>query len=235
VTRPRIGVTLAHDADQVHLTLRREYVHSVEKAGGFAVALPTLTEQEIPDVLGLVDGLLLVGGSDIDPELYGALPHPKLDRVSRSRDTFELALCREAFSRNVPILGICRGLQVLNVALGGTLVQDIPSEVGGGVRHDAPVERWERLHEVEVGGATVLGRVLGGARFEVNSFHHQSARGVGRGLKVSAVSPMDGVVEGLERVDGGFGLAVQWHPEAFWNRSADFTPLFDALVAEAAR
>ena len=235
MTRPRIGLTLAHDAEGERLTLRGAYVRSVEQAGGLALGIPTLESEEVPAILDLVDALVLVGGGDIDPALYGTAPHPKTAQVSRERDDFEIALCRGALSRGTPILAICRGLQVLNVALGGTLVQDIPSDLGGGVAHDAPVERWTRVHDVQIGDGTRLEKVLGGRTFAVNSFHHQAVRDLGKGLRVSAVCPEDGVVEAIETTDGTFGLAVQWHPEAFWNRSKDFAPLFQSLVEEASR
>jgi putative glutamine amidotransferase len=234
VRRPRIGVTLALDSHVAgRYALREGYVRSVDLAGGLALALPPGRASDVPEVLEALDALLLTGGGDIDPALYGGGTHPKLDQVARERDLFEIALCHEAIRRELPILAICRGAQVLNVALGGTLVQDIPSQIGERVLHDRPVERWERSHNVTVLPGTRLARVLGGQAFSVNSFHHQAVKDLGRGLVISARCPEDGVIEGIEAPEERFVLGVQWHPEAFWSHSEDFRGLFSSLVQEA--
>ena len=163
----------------------------------------------------------------MDPALYGASPHPKLGKVVRERDDFELALVREALDRNRPLLAICRGHQVLNVATGGTLVQVIPSEVTGDVEHDSRRERWERAHPVQILEGTRLRDILERGTISVNSFHHQAIARVGSGLVVSAG---DQLVEAVEMPDRRFVLGVQWHPESFWNREDGFQPLFTALV-----
>jgi putative glutamine amidotransferase len=236
VTRPAIGITIGYDGRRRDLhTLRQDYVLSVERGGGLPLVLVPGSPADVGDVLGRIDGLVLSGGSDIDPSLYGETPHPKLGRVIRERDDFELALCREALRRDLPILAICRGHQVLNVATGGTLIQDIPSEVSGRIEHDARRERWERAHDVRILQGTRLGAILRKAMVAVNSFHHQAVERVGDGLIVSACSADEQVVEGIEMPDRRFVLGVQWHPESFWNRPDGFSALFEALVAEATR
>jgi putative glutamine amidotransferase len=236
VTRPAIGITIGYDGRRRDLhTLRQDYVRSVERGGGLPLVLVPGGPGDVGDILDRIDGLVLSGGSDIDPSLYGEAPHPKLGRVIRERDDFELALCREALRRDRPILAICRGHQVLNVATGGTLIQDIPSEVSGRIEHDARRERWEHSHEVRILQGTRLGAILKKAMVAVNSFHHQAVERVGEGLIVSACSADDQVVEGIEMPDRRFVLGVQWHPESFWNRSDGFSGLFEALVAEATR
>ena len=229
--RPAIGVTIGYDdrGTGLHL-LRQDYIRSVEQAGGLPLVLAPGRPEDAPELLDRVQGLLLTGGSDVDPALYGASPHRKLGKVVRERDDFELALTREALERNLPLLAICRGHQVLNVATGGTLIQDIPSEVTGGVEHDSSRERWERAHPVQILEGTRLRDILKRGTVSVNSFHHQATARVGSGLVVSAVSARDQLVEAVEMPDRRFALGVQWHPEAFWNREDGFQALFAAMV-----
>ena len=234
MTRPVVGVTLG-DGDEpgVH-AMREDYVRSVEQSGAVPVVLPPVSSEDVPALLDRLDGVLLSGGVDVDPALYGQEPHPRLGRVNRRRDDFELALVGEALRRDLPILAICRGQQVLNVAAGGTLVQDIPSLVEGGAKHDGKGPRWRRAHAVEVTAPSRLREILGRDAVPVNSIHHQAVERVGDGLVVTARCPEDGVVEGLERPASHFVVAVQWHPESFWNREDSFQRLFDAH-AEACR
>jgi putative glutamine amidotransferase len=231
--RPVVGITLG-DGDEPGLhAMREDYVRSVEQAGAVPVVLPPVRPEDVGLLLDRLDGLVLSGGVDVDPSLYGRAPHPKLGRVNRRRDDFELALVREALERDTPTFGICRGQQVLNVARGGTLVQDIPSEWTGAMGHDARGRRWRRAHDVDVLPGTRLRALLGRDWVAVNSFHHQAVADIGDGLVVSARS-RDGIVEGLELPGRRFVLAVQWHPESFWEREESFQRLFDAH-AEACR
>ncbi len=232
--RPMIGVTLG-DGDEpgVH-AMREDYVRSVEQAGALPVVLPPVRPDDVTAILDRLDGVLLSGGVDVDPALYGQTPHPKLGRVNRRRDDFELALTREALRRDQPILAICRGHQVLNVASGGTLVQDIPSILKGAMEHDAPGPRCRRSHRVLVTASSRLSQILGDVELSVNSLHHQAVDRVGQGLLTSARCPEDGVIEGLEMPDRRFVVAVQWHPESFWSQPDSFQRLFDAH-AEACR
>jgi putative glutamine amidotransferase len=147
--------------------------------------------------------------------------------VDRARDEFEIALTRLALRRDLPVLAICRGQQVLNVALGGTLVQDIPSVGAGAVMHDAPGRRTRRSHPVEVAKGSRLAAILGPGTVLVNSFHHQSIDRLGDGLTVTGRAP-DGVIEAVEMEERSFVLGVQWHPESFWREPAAFQALFQA-------
>ena len=191
------------------------------------------------DALKGIGGLLLPGGGDVEPARYGEEPHPSLVDVEPLRDEFEIALVREARSRNLPIFAICRGLQVLNVAFGGTLVQDIPSQVPGALEHRLavpPHEAFALAHEVWIDKDTKLARLmnerLGGAdTCDVNSRHHQAVKQVAPNFNVSATAP-DGVVEAIEDPSAPFCLAVQWHPENFW-RTGEFRPLFETFVETA--
>ncbi len=235
--RPLVGITTSYDdrRQAVH-SLRQEYVRAVDAAGGLPVVLaPLLDAAEAPALLARLDALVLSGGGDVDPALFGQAPHPKLGRVLRERDDFELALCRAALARDLPILAICRGHQVLNVATGGTLIQDIPSLVARGGDHDPRCERWERAHAVAVTPGSRLHAILGTERVDVNSFHHQAIDAVGAGLRVSARAPEDGIIEGVEMPGQRFVVGVQWHPESFWDRDPAQLALFRAVVQAAAR
>jgi putative glutamine amidotransferase len=230
VARPAIGITTGID-DKGFFSLRPEYARAVEKAGGLPILL---APGEDPAAhLARLDGLLLSGGSDVDPSIYGEAAHPTSKWV-RERDDFELALTRAAIERDLPVLAICRGQQVLNVAAGGTLVQDIPSELptaGGHYPKDVP--RWQTAHEVEVLPGTRLREIVGQDALAVNSFHHQAVRDIGRGLRLAARGH-DGVIEAVESPSHRFVVGVQWHPEAMWNQAPDHQELFRAFI-EAAR
>src|SRR5579859_7439711 len=223
--KPRIGITPCTRVD--------DYVASVTRAGADALVLSNRDDPSA--VLDRVDGILLTGGLDVDPALYGEAPHPKTEPAPE-RDRFEVPLSKAAVARDVPVLAICRGVQVLNVAAGGTLVQDIPSAVRSDLPHSIDVPKNKIAHGVHVSTGTRLAEALGpGTPLDtcsVNSRHHQSVGKVAPEFVVSAVSP-DGVIEGIERPASAFCVGVQWHPEDFW-RTGEFDGLFDAFV-EAAR
>lgn len=232
--RPLVGVTIGSDhRRQGHFSLRKDYVRAVEAAGGLPVVLAPGRPGDAADLLGRIQGLVLSGGEDVDPSHYGEKAHETVTDVTPERDAFELALAREALRRDLPTLAICRGQQVLNVALGGTLIQDIPSTVAGAADHDPERERWELTHEVRLLPGSKLRQVLGEDKVAVNSFHHQAVKDLGEGLVATAWATEDGIVEGLEARDRRFVVAVQWHPESLWDRRPGFQCLFEALVAEA--
>lgn len=223
--QPIIGVTSCSRLD--------DYVAAVERAGGRARVL------EIGDsprtLVGQIDGLLLTGGGDIDPAFYGETRHDTVDDAEPGRDEFEIDLARRSLDASLPLLAICRGAQVLNVAAGGTLVQDIPSSVATDLSHRLNHPKDAIAHGVSVDPNTALARALGGRVVEgqlaVNSRHHQSVGRIGRGLRTAATAP-DGVVEAIESSAGGYCIGVQWHPENFW-RTGEFAPLFESFVAAA--
>jgi putative glutamine amidotransferase len=207
-----------------------DYVSAVEQAGG-GVRVLEVTDHP-SDVLREVDGILLPGGADVDPALYGAERHAATVDAEPGRDAFELELARRALEADVPLLAICRGVQVLNVAVGGTLVQDIPSALPASLPHAVPQPLDGPCHEVAIRGGSKLAGLLGSEQRHVNSRHHQAIERVGDGLTVSASAP-DGVIEGVEKPDARFCIGVQWHPENFW-RTGEFTALFNGVV-DAAR
>jgi putative glutamine amidotransferase len=234
VGRPIIGVTVGRDRQRSGFwSVRREYAKAVEAAGGMPVLLPPASPADAASLLDRLDGVLLSGGEDVAPDLYGQDVHHTVTDVMPERDAFEIALSRAVLEEDRPLLAICRGQQVLNVATGGTLVQDIPSTLTGAVDHDPKRERWELAHQVRILPGSRLRRILGEDEVAVNSFHHQAVDAVGDGLVASAWAVGDEVVEGIEAPDRRFVVGVQWHPESFWDRQPSFQPLFEAFVAAA--
>jgi putative glutamine amidotransferase len=224
---PVIGVTRCSRLD--------DYLASVEQAGGRARVLEVSESPRA--VLDVLDGVLLTGGGDIDPVLYGEERHPTVDDAEPGRDEFELDLARRAMESDMPLLAICRGAQVLNVAAGGTLVQDIPSAIETELTHTLKDPKDCIAHAIRITRGSRLHEALGtgvdaACSCRVNSRHHQSVGKLGRDLVASAVAG-DGVIEAIEAPRATFCLGVQWHPENFW-RTGEFKPLFDAFV-EAAR
>jgi putative glutamine amidotransferase len=225
--KPTIGVTRCSRVD--------DYVASIEQAGARARVLEV---SESPrKVLDEIDGVLLTGGGDVDPVLYGEDRDPTVEDAEPGRDEFEIDLVRRAMSADVPVLGICRGSQVLNVAAGGSLVQDIPSAVRSDLAHTLREPKHAIAHAISITPGSHLQQALGPTidaanTCRVNSRHHQSVGRLGQGLVTSAVAD-DGVIEGIERADASFCLGVQWHPENFW-QTGEFSPLFAAFV-DAAR
>jgi putative glutamine amidotransferase len=211
-----------------------DYQEAILRAGGTPWLL-SIGRDRPADVVARSRGLLLPGGGDIDPARYGEPPHRTFDAAEHGRDDYELELVQRALETDLPVLAICRGIQVLNVARGGTLVQDIPSEVDGTTAHMVRDPAWALAHDVWVTPGTRLEAVLRD-RLEddacgVNSRHHQAVKRVGDGLVVSATAP-DGVVEAVEDPNRLFCLGVQWHPENFY-RTGEFRALFEAFVRAA--
>lgn len=244
---PVIGVTatLKEDIDQVadrplgrFVRADLDYVEGVAQAGGAPLVLPPVGEQRMAEtVIGCLDGLLLSGGSDLDPSYYGEMPIPELNATLPDRDAFEMALLHEALRRGIPVFGICRGLQVLNVALGGTLYQDLPAQLGGEtIKHRQQTPKWQATHEVEVHEGSWVGGITEAAIVKVNSYHHQSIKDLADGLRVSARSA-DGVIEAVESNDFSerWLVGVQWHAEAMRDAGAEHRNLFEAHVQAAER
>ncbi len=208
------------------------YTRAIQRAGGTPVVLPPIMhEDDWPSLLRKLDGLLLSGGEDIAPAAYGQEQQAWTGRIDETRDYAELGLVERWLSLDRPLLGICRGYQVLNVSLGGTLLQDIMTERSDTLDHayvpGRPMET--TVHEVRIQAESHLARALGGTRFSVNSAHHQAVSEPGRGLDVVAYAP-DGIIEATELPHHPFCLGVQWHPEAMLRHSTSMLPLFKAFV-----
>jgi putative glutamine amidotransferase len=233
MTRPVIGLTLDSEAAggwsaMPWYALRENYSRAVSRAGGLPVLLPHEAEQ-VADYLDRLDGLIVTGGAfDVDPALFGdATRHPTVKTKDR-RTAFELALTRGALARDMPLLGICGGEQLLNIVLGGTLIQHVPDEVPAALPHEQPNPRTEPGHVVRVTPGTLLHRICGADEIAVNSTHHQAVKAVGDGVAINATAP-DGVIEGIEVADRRFCLGVQWHPE--YSIGAGDDRIFDAFIA----
>ena len=234
---PLIGITTSVTVDKSpeRAYVNLAYIRAVQDAGGIPLLLPPHLTAPVQTALWeRLDGLVLTGGGDIDPARFGQSRHPKTDDVAPARDELELGLTRRALDEDVPLFAICRGIQVLNVALGGTLVQDLPSERPSSIAHTQREPRHESTHAVKVmGEGTRLGKILGALELEVNSMHHQAIKTLGRGLREVAWAP-DGIIEGVELADGNrFVVGVQWHPEELVARDPAACNLFAALVGEA--
>jgi len=235
--KPRIGLTPTSAVvdDRPVEQLNRAYVEAVTRAGGLPFILPTLDPSDAELALLSLDGLLLTGGGDVEPGCYGAAPAAEVYGVEPDRDAYEIALVKAAARTGVPVLGICRGVQLLNVALGGTLVQHLPEITEA--PHYVRDRGGEAVHPVEIAPGSLLAAVTGLEVLGVNSLHHQAVDGLGAGLSVVAYAP-DGVGEAIEGTgDGHVGgarlLGVQWHPELLPG-SAAHEALFAWLVTESA-
>jgi putative glutamine amidotransferase len=209
-----------------------DYEESVRRAGGDVRPLIQTTDSPA-NVVASVQGVLFTGGGDVLPTIYGAIAHPTFDAAEPGRDEYEIELVRLALAANLPVFAICRGIQVLNVARGGTLIQDIPDEVGTTVNHRVVMPQHSIAHDVWIESGSLLERLMG-ERFEageacpVNSRHHQAPKALGEGLISSATAP-DGVIEAIEDPTRRFCLGVQWHPENFY-RTGEFRNLFEGFV-----
>ncbi|MGO8869468.1 MAG: gamma-glutamyl-gamma-aminobutyrate hydrolase family protein [Alphaproteobacteria bacterium] len=217
MTRPAIGLTLDAEPPGGYsklpwYALRQNYAGTIAAAGGLPVLLPHEPER-VEDYLARLQGLVVTGGAfDVDPGLFGAASrHPTVKTKDRRTD-FERAILAGALRRNLPVLGICGGQQLLNVVLGGTLIQHIPDEVERALPHEQPNPRTEAGHTVRIAKGTLLHEITGADELAVNSAHHQAAKEVGEGVVINATAE-DGVIEGIEHPGYRFCLGVQWHPE----------------------
>ena len=220
--------------------MSQRYILTLTAAGALPWMIPLVGSDEatMRGIYEELDGVFLPGGADIDPASYGRDPHPLCDRTDPARDEAELVLARWAIADDKPVLGVCRGLQLLNVAAGGTLFQDLAEQRPESLKHDyfpfggSTFTRDHLAHEVEVADGSRLARIFGAGRLPVNSMHHQGVRDLGRGLVASAWAP-DGLVEAIEG-EGLFVLGVQWHPEALTENDARARRLFEEFITAAA-
>ena len=227
---PFIGITTAGQGETRLFCLRSEYVEAVRLAGGVPILLPPGETEESALLLERVDGLLFSGGGDIDPSVYKGAPHPTIYNVDAKRDRYELALAKRALGTNIPMLGICRGLEILVVASGGSLVSHVPDEFGEATKHRAhqslPTE-----HSVQIACSSRLAKLMGTTEATIVSWHHQAASTVPLGWRVTAQAP-DGVIEALEHEHHPWAIALQWHPELAINDTAS-QRIFRAFVEAA--
>jgi putative glutamine amidotransferase len=245
--RPLIGVTTSEtrvpdhvdplpesDPRRTEMALGMKYLKAIEAAGGLPVVIPPLELDDVGPLLDRLDGLCLSGGPDMDPGTYGGRYHPHLGPLEPHLDEFELAMTRDADTRGLPILAICRGAQLLNVARGGNLFQHLPEDFPEDlIHHRLPGKGQHGAHDVKVERDSLLGRSLGIDAAHVNSYHHQAVHDLGRGVKPVAWAP-DGVIEGIELPDRDFAVGVQWHAEAIVEKPEQLN-LFREFIAAAGR
>ena len=233
MTIPTIGLTLDSEepggySNQPWYAVRQNYCASVDRAGGLPMLLPHTSERAAA-YLDSIDGLIVTGGHfDVDPALFGARDRHDTVKLKSGRTDFELAITRAALERDLPVLGICGGQQLLHVVLGGTLIQHIPDEIEGALAHEQPNPRTEPGHTVRIARNTLLHSIVEMDELEVNSAHHQAAKDAPTGIIVNATAA-DGVIEGIESADYRFCLGVQWHPE--YEISPGDSKIFQAFVA----
>jgi putative glutamine amidotransferase len=229
MSRPRIGLTL--DASEQRYELPRAYTDAVLAAGGLPILLPHAAESA-GAYLAMLDGLVVTGGDfDVPPELYGEVRRPACGASRPERTAFEKDLLEAALAARLPVLGVCGGMQLLNVVRGGTLFQDLVADAGL-KGHEQPPPKDVPSHDVVVVAGTQLAGAVGAGPLAVNSTHHQAVREPGQGVLVSARA-FDGVIEGIELPDLRFAVGVQWHPEATFRRDPRHAALYGALVAAA--
>jgi putative glutamine amidotransferase len=235
--RPRIGICTALEHarwtvwDQEAFLLDRSYVDAIQAAGGLALMIPPDPQaaREPDEVLDVLDGLILAGGSDIDAATYGEEPHAATQGTRRERDDFEVALARRALERDIPLLGICRGMQLMNVARGGTLIQHLPDDFGHEDHRRVPGSFDGADHDVRLAGGSLAARAAGEVDHSTKSHHHQGVAQLGDGFVATGWSTLDELPEAIEDPARRFALGVQWHPEA-----DPGSQLIASLVREAA-
>jgi len=225
--RPVIGITPDYDSTSNRYKVHEDYISAVKDAGGYPVLL--FQESLIPT---FIDGIIFSGGGDIDPLLFNEEPLKQSGEISPLRDHFELALCTAALEKNIPLLGICRGMQVMNIALGGTIYQDVSVQTNSTLKHSQQAPRPYGTHSIWVQENTLLSSLWQNKeKTTVNSFHHQAVAQLGDGLQVCARS-QDGLTEAIEHKTNSFVLGVQWHPEAM--KTEEQKVLFSAFIKAAA-
>ncbi|MFN8378365.1 MAG: gamma-glutamyl-gamma-aminobutyrate hydrolase family protein [Anaerolineae bacterium] len=239
MAKPLIGIPTFHDtsaADRLpeRFGMGRPYIIALEAAGAAPVLLPlALGAETLQAIFSRLDGLFLAGGGDVNPACYGVTTHEKTHDIDDLRDQTELLLARWALDADMPLLGVCRGVQTLNVSAGGTLLQDVTTFVPGAIRHQYAPEKPRNYvaHDLSTVPETRLASILG-ATARVNSFHHQAIERAGEGFVVSAIAP-DGVIEAIEGKGQRFTIGVQWHPEGLIQTDPTMLGLFEAFVRAA--
>ncbi|MDD6189547.1 MAG: gamma-glutamyl-gamma-aminobutyrate hydrolase family protein [Clostridiales bacterium] len=230
---PVIGIVPMFDDKRENYRIRPEYMDAVSCAGGIPVMLhPSEDEAVLNQLIESCDGFIFSGGQDIEPAFYGEEKLDFCEECMAERDSYEIKFLKLVLDCNKPVLGICRGIQVFNVLLGGSLYQDVPSQLGAAVKHRAGVVGETAMHRVAVCENTPLSRLTGDSVINVNSFHHQAIKMPAPGLKIMAKAE-DGVIEAVYLPEKSFAMAVQWHPERMYKSDKDALALFEALVEAA--
>jgi putative glutamine amidotransferase len=230
--RPVIGVTPCYNYDKKMAYIKDGYCEGVNKAGGLAVLLPATEEEGILEqIVNDLDGFLISGGPDVDANYYGEDNLPFNGEISPVRDILEIFLVKKAIALNKPVFGICRGAQIMNVALGGTLFQDIEGQNKENImlKHDQSAPKWYPTHDITIDAGSKVWNSCKSEVLRVNSFHHQAVKEVAPGFKVTARSK-DSIIEAIEHINHRFAVGVQWHPELMWQVNPEFLNMFKDFV-----
>ena len=231
--KPVIGIIPSQQNQFSEYKLKKVYGQAVQAAGGLPVLIPFSADRELSRLyLKQLDGLLLTGGLDLDPYFYGEEPEPGLGAIDPERDHFEILMAQLAYQQQVPTLGICKGLQVLNVAAGGSLIQDLSSRREKVYQHYQDAPRAYPTHQVTIDQSSNLYQIIQKEKIRVNSLHHQAIKEVAANFRVAAKAG-DGIIEAIENKGPGFALGIQWHPEEMWAEERTAYQLFLALVTES--
>lgn len=230
--KPVIGLTSQNEfgVNRKYNRLNYTYINAVVEGGGVPLIFPILKELEDLDrYLDLVDGIIFTGGEDLSPLRYGEEPMREVDVISYERDNMEFELFKRAYKRNMPILGICRGLQLSNISLGGTLYQDINKQVPNCLGHVSTYHVEEGYHSINIVEDSILHKIFNKSKISVNSLHHQAIKDLGKDLKITAISK-DGIIEGIESTNEKFLLGVQFHPEGMITNHKEFVKIFNYFI-----
>ncbi len=234
-SRPLIGITAGYSYSEGYLFVKDGYYNGIIEAGGIPVALPFTQDTDLLDaILERCDGILLSGGPDLDARLFGEDNLPSNGEISPCRDFLEIHIAKKAIEGNKPVLGVCRGIQVMNVAMGGSIYQDIHSQIKNReiLKHSQNAPKWYPTHIVKLEEGTRLRECFGIGNLDVNSFHHQAVKDAAPGFKVTSTAH-DGIIEAIEFSCNKFAVGVQWHPELMWQKDDRHLRLFEELVKAA--
>lgn len=230
---PIIGITCGHEwEDTERYYVNEAYIRNIVNAGGVPILIPYMESAKLEIILDSIDGLLVPGGVDIDAKLFNQELHPESGKIDPLWDQLDLTMIKGSLVRELPILAICRGCQILNVVCGGTLIQDIASYIKRPVKHEQQAPKWYATHEIKLTKDTLLAEIFAVEQLRVNSFHHQSVAELAPGFCCSAVAS-DGVIEAIESTEHKFVIGVQWHPELMVEYYPAFGNLFKQFVNAA--
>lgn len=231
--KPIIAITCDYDHISQNSKMHQTYYRAVSKFDGLPVLLPGNNIEDISNILSIVDGILLTGGDDVDPLIYDESPHIELGDINPYRDEFEIELTRCAIDLGIPILGICRGAQVINVAMGGNLYQDIESQLkNASIKHRQKAPDWYGTHNVVLDKGSGLYNMVEQEVIKVNSFHHQAIKEIAPGFNATGHAP-DGVIEAIEMINHPFVIGVQWHPEKMLDNYDHAQFIFENFIKSA--
>ncbi len=232
--KPVIGITAAFDFDKSTSNLKDDYYEAIIQCGAVPVLIPVTEVKGVwVEYLDICDGIVLSGGPDVDAAFFGQSNMPYAKEISPVRDSMELFLAKQALAVNKPMLGICRGIQIINIAAGGSIFQDIYAENKSDVKliqHSQQAPRWFQIHDIDIVPETCLYKTFGREKLKVNSFHHQAVNELAPGFTINACS-QDGIIESISNENKKFVLGVQWHPENLWRKDKTHLKLFERLIS----